>query len=475
VYRAAPKRLRAELHERFADRLDAAYPDLPDLDEFAGYHLEQAYRLRTELGESDRRTERLAENGGRRLGEAGVRAAKRADVPASIGLLRRAVSMLPPGTPPRGDLLCELGSTLDASGESENPGAVLERAIEEARVAGDRRVELRARMELEYVRLPRISGATADALLDAVSAAIPVLEAASDYRCLGRAWLLAGWVQGGRRGQHKAREEAAERALSYYRQSTWPSSTCAGEIANALYYGPTPVPAAIARCETLLRSEVTIRYGSANVEAYLGGLVAQAGDFDLARTLIESSRATYDELGHRTALATFSGVILADVELLADDSVAAEAILRWVCDELARTEAFSRLASRAGDLAEALYRQQRFEEAAEWIALGERHSAADDLDARLLLMPVRAKIAARRGDLDDAIALGSEAAALSESSDGLNRRAAIQMDLGEVLLLAGRGREAPHALRRAVALYEAKGNVIGAARVRSFQAELARV
>ena len=51
VYRAAPKRLRAELHERYADRLDSESPDLPELDEFVGYHLEQAYRLRTELGE----------------------------------------------------------------------------------------------------------------------------------------------------------------------------------------------------------------------------------------------------------------------------------------------------------------------------------------------------------------------------------------------------------------------------------------
>src|SRR5205807_6218130 len=54
VYRAAPKRLRAELHERFADRLDRTAADLAELDEFTGYHLEQAYLLRTELGELDR-------------------------------------------------------------------------------------------------------------------------------------------------------------------------------------------------------------------------------------------------------------------------------------------------------------------------------------------------------------------------------------------------------------------------------------
>ena len=51
VYRSAPKRLRAELHERFADRLDKTAPDLAELDEFVGYHLERAYGLRTELGE----------------------------------------------------------------------------------------------------------------------------------------------------------------------------------------------------------------------------------------------------------------------------------------------------------------------------------------------------------------------------------------------------------------------------------------
>src|SRR5918996_908227 len=72
VYRAAPKRLRAELHERFADRLDQTAGELAELDEFVGYHLEQARHLRAELGESDRRTQRLAEDAGARPGPAGV-------------------------------------------------------------------------------------------------------------------------------------------------------------------------------------------------------------------------------------------------------------------------------------------------------------------------------------------------------------------------------------------------------------------
>jgi DNA-binding SARP family transcriptional activator len=475
VYRSAPKRLRAELHERYADRLDTESPDLPDLDEFVGYHLEQAYRLRTELGESDRRAERLAEEGGQRLGEAGIRAAKRGDVPAAVGLLRRATSLLSANLPLRGDLLCELGVSLEAAGERDEAIEVLDRAIEESRAAGERRIEVRARMELAYFRLPQTSGLTADALLDAASEAIPVFESAGDYRCLGRAWLLAGWVHGARRGHHKAREEAAERALSYYKQSTWPASICAGEIASALYYGPTPIADGIDRCTALATTEVTTRYGRANIDTYLGGLVAHRGDFDRARMHIASAGAAYDELGQRTAAATFSGAILGDVELLADDAAAAEAAFRWVCDELAHAHAFSRLASRAGDLAEALYRQGRFAEAEEWVAVGEAHTATDDLDARTLWLPVRAKIAARHGDLGQAIALASDALEIAETSDALNRNAHVNVDVAEVNRLAGRNDVAEQALTRALELYQLKGNVVDAARVRALLDEVALV
>jgi DNA-binding SARP family transcriptional activator len=468
VYRAAPKRLRAELHERFIDRFEGRGDAPADLDEFAGYHLEQAYRLRTELGESDRRTERLAEDAGRRLGEAGIRAIKRGDVSASTGLLRRATSLLGPSTPPRGELLCELAIALDAAGESQRAIELLEIAIDESLQVRDRRIEVRARMELEYIRLPRTSGATADALLDAASSAMPVLEASRDYRSLGRASALAGWVHGGRRGQYGAREEAAERALTYYKQSTWPTSMAAGELANCLYYGPTQVPKAIERCEELLHGEATARLGQANVQAYLGGLVAQGGDFTRAREHIASARATYDELGQRASRATFAGVVLGDVELLADDAVAAEATFRWVCDELEGAELYSRLASRAGDLAEALYRQGRFDEAADWVLIGESHSARDDIDARLLWMPVSAKIAAQRGDVDEALAIASEAVALASTTDGLNRRAAMHMDLAEVLALAGRADDASAAFSIAMELFELKGNLVGAARARQF-------
>jgi len=475
VYRAAPKRLRADLHERFADRLDTGAHDIAEIDEFVGYHLEQAYNLRTELGESDRRTERLAEDGGRRLGDAGIRALKRGDMHATTNLLGRSTSLLPTDESLRRELLCELGIALRTSGDPDGAESVLAEAIHESEERADHRTELRARMESEYVRLLHEPGTTADKLIENASEGIPIFDTVADDRSLGRAWLLTGFVQGGHRGQHAAWEEAAERALGHYRRSGWPTSTCLGEIGAALYYGPTPVPQAIARCERALHDEVTDRVGDANVRAFLGGLVAQRGDFDDARDLIASARTAYQDLGQRTAVAYYCDPLLGDLELLAGDAIAAEQVLIELCEELERMQDWSHLASRASDLAEAIYLQDRLDQAEERTRVAEAHASDDDLDAQTFWRSVRAKVHARRGEFETARALVQQAARLSESSDGLNRRAKAQADLGEVLRLAGSASEAASAFEQAIELYEQKGNLVAASQVRSLADELAAV
>jgi tetratricopeptide (TPR) repeat protein len=356
---------------------------------------------------------------------------------------------------------------LAASSRPDDALATLHQAIDEANATGDKVGEARARLELEYVRTPRTSQATGEALLATASSAIPVLEAAGDDRWLGRAWLLAGWIQGGRFGHHREREAAAEKALVCYARSAWPTSAAAGEIANALYYGPAPVEVAIERCEDLLRSGAETRHGRANVNVFLGGLLAQRGEFDAAQELIESARSTYEELGQRASVSTASAAVMGDIYLLSANDLAAESTFRWLCEELERTSAYSHLASRAGDLAEALYRLGRIDEAANWVDIAERHSAVDDVDARLLWMPVRAKIAARRGSLENAMAIVSEAARIGDDTDALNRRAMIQLGRSEVASLAGRAGDARHAIERAIELFEQKGNVAGVALARS--------
>jgi tetratricopeptide (TPR) repeat protein len=475
AYRAAPKRLRAELHERFADRLDESYSHLPDLDEFAGYHLEQAHRLRSELGESDRRTAQLAEDGGRRLGSAGTRAFKRGDMHASSSLLGRSTRLLAADDPQRRDLVCDLGLAYYALQEPDRAVDLLKSIVDEPVSPSTAGTQARARIELEYIRIHREPGTTADALLQAIADGIPTFERLGDQRALGRSLLLSGWVRGGHRGNHAAWAEAAERALVLYRVAGWPLSLCLGQIAIALYWGPTPVADAISRIETLLDEAAPDRQGAANLETFLGGLVAQLGDFDRARALATSARAALDDLGLRASALTYSATVLGEIELLAGNAAGAETVLRALCSELEESENLSQLASRAGELAEALAMLGRLDEAEAWTSIAERYTAVDDLNAQIRWRPVRASLEARRGAVDQAERLAREGADAADATDDLNRRAKAYEALAEALRAAGRIEQAAAACRQAIELYEQKGNRVGVARLRAPERDLASV
>ncbi len=168
AYNGLPKADRARLHERFADWLDGE-PDAPD--EIVGYHLEQAYRYRAELGPPNRRARQLAADAGARLGAAGMRAWKRSDVPAAVNLLDRATKLLPVGGR-RSELLCELGIALIAGGEKEEAEAALREAVG----AEQRGLQLWARMELARLRFINEPKETASELLELAEAAVPALR-----------------------------------------------------------------------------------------------------------------------------------------------------------------------------------------------------------------------------------------------------------------------------------------------------------
>ena len=51
TYDALPKATRAELHQRLADWLENHARDLVELDEIVGYHLDQAFAYRSQLGQ----------------------------------------------------------------------------------------------------------------------------------------------------------------------------------------------------------------------------------------------------------------------------------------------------------------------------------------------------------------------------------------------------------------------------------------
>ncbi|HEV8279610.1 MAG TPA: adenylate/guanylate cyclase domain-containing protein [Streptosporangiaceae bacterium] len=95
AYQALAKADRAQLHERFARWLEERGAGLVELDEITGYHLEQAFGYRCELGPADERARQLAADAAAHLDKAGRRAMDRGDTGAAVSLLERAEALLP--------------------------------------------------------------------------------------------------------------------------------------------------------------------------------------------------------------------------------------------------------------------------------------------------------------------------------------------------------------------------------------------
>jgi tetratricopeptide (TPR) repeat protein len=456
AYNGLSKADRARLHERHADWLDGE-PDA--LDEIVGYHLEQAYRYRAELGPPNRRARQLAADAGARLGAAGMRSWRGGDVPATINLLGRATSLLPENEPWRRELLCELGVAYDAAGDTARAEETLSGAVTSAEAAMDARSGLRARLDLALV-------AKSPDVLEVAAECMPVFEAVGDDRSLGRAWLATGWVKGGRLCRNAEWEYAAEQALVHYRHVGFPAATCLGQIAAALYYGPTPVETAVDRCESLLNDEDAGQSGRARVLGYLAGLEAMRTHFDEARRLLGEAHDILDDLGQTAAAATYAATVRGDVELLAGDAQAAVAEFRKLCAIFTEQQNWGALSTSAADLAWALSEVDSCD-AEEWTHTSERHAARDDVGAQFSWRAARARVLARRGAFEEAEPLARGAVALAEQTDALNKRAAVLLSLAEVLHLNGDDREANEAAAQALWLYELKGNLVAAERARA--------
>jgi len=466
AYGGVPKSDRAELHEQVAEWLER---EESARDELVGYHLEQAYQCRLAIGPADRHARALAADAGKRLGAAGIRAWKRADVPAAVSLLTRATSLLRSREELRRELLCELGLALRAAGDIELGKQVLAEAIDASTTARDHRVELRARIELAAIELVSDSDADPDELLTLADSAIPLFEGLHDDRSLGRAWLLAGSTQGAMRCQNGAWARASEQARAHYERSGWPPSTCLSNLAAALYHGPTPASDGIERCQRLLADEVDL-VTQASVHAVLGAFYALCGDFDEARELVDRSIQTFRDLGHVEQSALTAGWARGEIELWADDAAAAERVLRENCRHLQRGNMSARLATAAAELAEALLRQGASEEALRWTQTAELNATHADLSAQIQWRRVRAKIISE-SDRQAAEALARKALALVEQTDGLNEQATTLLAVAEVI---GKPSGQPaHLLERALDLFEQKGNLVGAEMTRRRLAELA--
>jgi class 3 adenylate cyclase/tetratricopeptide (TPR) repeat protein len=463
AYLGVPKETRAELHERYAGWLERTTgARSSELDEILGYHLEQAFRFRSELGPVGDGATQLAARAGNHLGRAGRRAMLGGgDVSAAESLMSRAVALLPEDHAFRRELLTELGSARMKTGDFAGAGEVLEEAVESASAAGDARVEARALIEREFYKTFAGSDDATLTIPEVTTRAIPILEQAGDHVGLARAWRLRSELD--IRALHwGARSEALERALDHARQAgdVREEAFIVGGLAQSLYFGPTPVEEAIERCEQFLGDAVEAELEAA-VGSTLAGLHAMRGDFDRARELWAAADGLYESL-HLSFRRAARSYIPASIETLAGDYDAAERELRLGYETLEQMGEKSLRTTIAAFLAEALYRQGRDDEAERLTQISEELAGADDLVSQVLWRSVRAKILARRSEIENAEELGREVVQLASTTDFPELKALTARDLAEVLDAAGKRDEAQALVARAIEIYERKGNVVSA-------------
>jgi class 3 adenylate cyclase/tetratricopeptide (TPR) repeat protein len=467
AYASLPKSARADLHERFAAwRSSRVGGRMTEIEEILGYHYEQAYEARAELGPVDERTRELGDRSRTLLASAGRRALERGDMHAAAGLLRRAVRLAEDDRT-YSELTRDLGVALMETGKLREADSLLGTAIDAATRAGQSGLAADAAVARGFARFRIDETAASDETRMVAVDALAKFTHLGDHRGLARAWRLLS-VTHGWESQWHAMEEALRQALVHAEEAGEASeqATILTWLNTALYYGPTRVADAVRHCRAVLAGREWNRVVEATSTCQLSGLLAMMGKFDEARDLAGGGIVTLDELGARIRLG-HARIYVAEVELLAGDPRAAEQELLNAYETLEASGDRGGALVAAYDLAGALCSQRRYAEAEAWSARGRSVLERSDVMMRVVGFTVDARIAAHDSRIREAEQLARRAVKVGEQTDALNMRATTLLALGEVLALDGRSEEARRAVEDGARLFDAKGNVAAAAQART--------
>jgi class 3 adenylate cyclase len=475
TYGGLLKESRAILHERFVgwgDAVNEARDRATEFEEIQGYHLEQAYRYWRELGPLDAHAIDVGVNGSRRLASAGERALARGDMSAAANLLGRAAELLPEGHDSQPRLLLHAGNALHETGSFDRAIAAYDASSLAAGALGNLAAAEAGR--IESLRLRYLIGRLDDErdVGEEVANALERLAELGDPDALSRAWQLrlnvdinaCRWAAA-QVAANAVIEQARHAGNSVLEVRTMPL------VAFLAQKGPMPVAEATVACREILERVSFDRRSSGLTQLELALLSAMALDFDQARQLCRDTRAVLGELGWemQAALVSLSSGL---IELQADEPARAEAELRPDYEALDQMQERNFISLTAALLAEAVYRQQRFDEATELVVFSRELAAPDDLAVQIIARSVAGKLAARRGELADGLALVREAVALIETTEDPSGQGDALLDLAETLFLAGEGQEASAAAEQARERFALKGNLAGVRRAERIAASV---
>jgi class 3 adenylate cyclase/tetratricopeptide (TPR) repeat protein len=449
AYDALPKAVRADLHARFADWLDEHGEALVEGDEIVGYHLEQAGRYRAELGRPDAA---LADRAASRLAVAGNRAIDRQDYRAGEALLIRAVGLIRPHrTDVTLELECAWGQNFDMHGAIDRAEDVTERVG----AAGDGSGQMLARAIVLYLHEAAGGPDMNDELIALCHAALPDEEERGDPRRLALLWDLLGAAANFHQ-QHDDAVEAELQALRYKRLAGYSRSDTNLEF--ALIFGPRPVADAMRMID-----ELAVWRPPGSEDHPRAALLAMLGRFDEAWPLAQARSSHLREVtGNNSRDAR---IYLAWIATIEGDR---ERAVQYAAEELELIVHFATAAATAKSrLARELCYLGRFDEA-ERLLEEARAVPPPGSGVRVMAAAAEALLLSHRGQLEQAETLARLAVTTAERrTENVWWQASTHEDLATVLERAGRIDEAREELERALTIWERKGCLPCADRVRA--------
>ncbi|MGZ6255422.1 MAG: ATP-binding protein [Candidatus Limnocylindria bacterium] len=466
AYEGLAKQTRSELHERLASWLERIVGDrVLEYGEIIAYHLEQAYRYRTEVGPRDDAASDLALRAGTMLAQASRRAEARGDMAASVDLMSRAGDLLP-NTADRRLLIAQVAPNLLFVGDGPRAERMLQEVIAESEAAADERSLAWARVGLLFVQSSTRSS-EASAYTREAEALRDQLEKLGDAEGAQQAELLAslGLFVVGKAAEGGARAQAILDAV--------PTAT-SGSLANrarglravAAMAGPTPADEALTLVEEELGHTTQLPGGASGPTRML----CLQGRFAEARAALSRTADQMAERGGRM-LPSEAHEVTGNVALMEGQVPDAVRNLQLAYDEKMAAGDPAGASTTATALAEAYLEARDLRQALKYAVNARETSSRDDFASQGRSREIQARVLSARGQHVDAEALAREAVTIVAGTDYLALHGDALIHLGHVLQAAGKVDEAVAAAREAAGLYERKRATYLVERARRLQRE----
>jgi DNA-binding SARP family transcriptional activator len=367
----------------------------------------------------------------------------------------------------------ELGHLLYETGRVAESDEVLAAGLSAATTLEERGLATRALVHGLIQRLASDPGIRSADVLPVAEEATRTFEQLGDASGLALAERLLATALS-REGRIVESLATAERALEHA-EAAGDSATrraVVGALARHFCDGPAPVAEGIDRLERLRVWSLKDPVLDAAIRQRLALLLAMAGRFEESGEHVVASAPMLDEVARESFSLSVRWVV-AETKLVAGDHVGAEHELTV---QFSRTrdargdEPDARALRAAATLALLCGDQGRWEEAEHHLVYGAEVDRSEPALGKVyapLRLAARARVAAHGGALAEALRLASKSVEVAERGGRLNDRARVWLALAEVLRAAGRESEARAAVASALELYERKGNLVAAARLRA--------